>query len=274
VRTLSFLTAVVAAVFLPAAAQARDVTQTAEAGEVSATLTYHVARDVYSQVRLRIARSGTVVSDQQLRQVTCGRGCAAWVPGPFSVPGPVKLRDLDADGEPEVIVDFYTGGAHCCVVTAFYRWSGSAYRRSVEYFGNYGYRIVDLDRDGTPELSAYDERFAYAFGSYADSLSPPVVRHWQADKLVDVTRRFPALIRANAKLAFRLFARSKRRHDPIAARAVLVAWTADQCLLGRCNQGFARVGAARRAGDLGTAKESARYVAQLRTFLKRAGYLA
>src|SRR3954469_13106842 len=133
------------------------------------------------------------------------------------------------DGEPEVIVDFYTGGAHCCVVTAFYRWDGGAYRRSTGYFGNYGYKIVDLDHDGTTELSAYDERFAYAFGSYADSLSPPVVWHWQAGKLVDVTKSFPALAQANAKLAFKLFTRSKRRHDDIAARAVLAAWAADQC---------------------------------------------
>ena len=272
-RALTLVAALVAAAVLPAAAQARDVTQTAKSGDVSATLTYHVAKDIYSQVRLRIARSGTVVSDQRLREVACGTGCAAWAPGLFAVPGPVKVQDLDGDGEPEVIVDFYTGGAHCCVVTAFYRWDGGAYRRSVQYFGNYGYKIVDLDHDGTPELSAYDERFAYAFGSYADSLSPPVIWHWQAGKLVDLTKSFPAVVKANARLAFELFTRSKRRHDDIAARAVLAAWTADQCLLGQSSQAFARLEAARKAGDLGTAKAGARYITELRTFLKRGGYL-
>jgi hypothetical protein len=265
--------ALAAAAVVPGAAHARDVTQTAKSGDVSATLTYHVAKDVYSQVRLRIARSGAVVADQRLREVGCGKGCAAWASGLFAVPGPVQVRDLDGDGEPEVIVDFYTGGAHCCVVTAFYRWDGGAYRRSTGYFGNYGYKIVDLDHDGTTELSAYDERFAYAFGSYADSLSPPVVWHWQAGKLVDVTKSFPALAQANAKLAFKLFTRSKRRHDDIAARAVLAAWTADQCLLGRSTQAFARLEAARKAGDLGTATAGARYITQLRAFLKRGGYL-
>ena len=271
-RALAFVGALVAAALLPAAAQARDVTQTAKSGDVSSTLTYRVTRDVYSQVRLEIARSGTVVSDEQLREVACGNGCAAWAPGLFSVPGPVTVRDLDGDGEPEVVVDFYTGGAHCCVVTAFYRWDGSAYRRSSR-LGDYGYKVVDLDHDGTPELSVYDERFAYAFGSYADSLSPPAVWHWQAGKLVDVTKQFPAVVTANARLAFKLFTRSKRREDPIAARAVLAAWTADQCLLGHCTQGFARVEAARKAGDLGPAKEGSRYLTQLRAFLRRGGYL-
>ncbi len=272
-RALPLGAALVAAVALPAAAQARDVTQTAKSGDVSATLTYHVAKDVYSNVRLQITRSGTVFVKGRLGEVSCGRNCAAWAPGLFAVPGPVVVRDLDTDGEPEVIVDLYTGGAHCCVVTAFFRWDGSAYRRAVEYFGNYGYKVVDLDHDGTPELSAYDERFAYAFGSYADSFSPPAIWHWQAGKLVDVTKSFPALVKANARTAFNLFTRSKRRHDDIAARAVLAAWTADQCLLGQSRQAFARLEAARRAGDLGTAQAGARYIAQLRTFLKRGGYL-
>ena len=153
------------------------------------------------------------------------------------------------------------------------RWDGSKYRQTVEYFGNYGYKLVDLDHDGTPELSAYDERFAYAFGAYADSFSPPVIWHWRAGKLVDATRDFPAVIKANAKEAFRLFTRSKRRHDDIAAHAVLAAWTADQCLLGQSAQAFARLEAARKAGDLGAPKAGARYITQLRAFLKRGGYL-
>jgi hypothetical protein len=273
VRVLTLVAVLVAAAVVPAAAHGRDVTQTAKSGDVSATLTYHVAKDVYSQVRLRIARSGTVVDDQRLREVGCGKGCAAWVPGLFAVPGPVQVRDLDGDGEPEVIVDFYTGGAHCCVVTAFYRWDGAAYRRSVEYFGNYGYKVRDIDGDGTPELSAYDERFAYAFGSYAESFSPPAISHYKAGELVDVTRDFPAVVKANAREAFTLFTRSKRRHDDIAARAVLAAWTADECLLGQTTQAFARLEAARKAGDLGTSPAGARYITQLRAFLKRGGYL-
>lgn len=272
-RALSLVAALVAAAVLPAAAQARDVTQTAKSGDVSAALTYHVARDVYSNVRLQITRAGTVFVKGRLAEVSCGRNCASWAPGLFAVPGPLVVRDLDGDGEPEVIVDFYTGGAHCCVVTAFFRWDGSAYRRSVQYFGNYGYKVVDLDHDGMPELSAYDERFAYAFGSYADSFSPPAIWHWQAGKLVDVTKSFPAVVKANARIAFTLFTRSKRRHDDIAARAVLAAWAADQCLLGRSTQAFARLEAARTAGDLGTAKAGARYIAQLRAFLRRGGYL-
>jgi hypothetical protein len=31
------------------------------------------------------------------------------------------VRDLDGDGEPEVLVDFYWGGVHCCFYTDVYR---------------------------------------------------------------------------------------------------------------------------------------------------------
>ena len=32
----------------------------------------------------------------------------------------IRLRDLDADREPEVIVDLFTGGAHCCAFSTIY----------------------------------------------------------------------------------------------------------------------------------------------------------
>jgi hypothetical protein len=273
------LAAVAAAVVLPAAAQARDVTQTAQADGVHATLSYRVVKDVYSHVLLTIARQGSPAFVAPLREVSCGSRCATWVPGFTTVPGPVRVRDLDGDGEPEVILDLYTGGAHCCVLAVIYRWDGSAYRRSVTYFGNYGYKLRDLNGDGIPELSAYDERFAYAFGSFAVSFAPPAIFHYQAGKLVDVTRDFPSVIKANAREAFTYYRRAARQHDHEGARSTLAAWTADQCLLGKSTQGFARVEAALKAGDLGKGPtefglpSGERYIAALRAFLKRNGYL-
>ena len=37
-------------------------------------------------------------------------------------PRPLTVRDLDGDGEPEVLVDLYTGGAHCCFYTVILRF--------------------------------------------------------------------------------------------------------------------------------------------------------
>jgi hypothetical protein len=34
---------------------------------------------------------------------------------------------VDADGEPEVVTDLYTGGAHCCDISRILRWDGARY---------------------------------------------------------------------------------------------------------------------------------------------------
>jgi hypothetical protein len=68
----------------------------------------------------------------------------------------------------------------------------ATYRSKFLSFGNYGYRLVDLDRDGLPELSAYDERFLYAFTAYVVSAAPPRITQYRNGRLVDVTRRFPS----------------------------------------------------------------------------------
>ena len=43
---------------------------------------------------------------------------------------PLQVVDLDADGEPEVLVDAYTGGAHCCALTEILRFTGRRTPRS------------------------------------------------------------------------------------------------------------------------------------------------
>jgi len=90
---------------VPASAHAREVTKTAHSGDVTATLAYRVVKDVYSHVRFRIVRGGTTGLDVPLREIASCRTCAVWAPGPFSVPGPPVVRDLDGDGEPEAILD-------------------------------------------------------------------------------------------------------------------------------------------------------------------------
>ena len=265
----------------PATAHARDVTKTARSGDVQATLTYRVTKGSYSHVRVQVARAGQGLVDERLRELSCGRGCAVWAPGPFAVPGPVRVRDLDADGEPEVLLDLYTGGAHCCVVTAFYRWDDAAgrYRRTVSDFGNTGYGLGDLDGDGRPELRTTDERFAYAFGPYVTSLRPVAILQWSAGRLADVTRQFPAAIRSDAAELLRIYRQARRKRDTLAVRGTLAAWTADQLLLGQGTAAWAKLAAANRAGELGQGPKDEfgypagrRYIEKLRAFLRKNGY--
>jgi hypothetical protein len=276
----ALLAACVIAGLVPAGAHARDVTKTGHSGDVTATLTYRVVKDDYSRVHLRIDRAGATGLDVPLTKVASCKTCATWAPGPFSVPGQPVVRDLDADGEPEVILDLYTGGAHCCVVTAFYRWDGARYSRRVADFGNFGYRLKDLDGDGRPELSARDEAFAYEFGPFVYSVPPVTIFQYEVGALRDVTRSYPAAIRADAKETFGYYLKARKKRDHAAIRGVLAGWTADECLLNRCAYAFARIDAARRAGelsrqstDLPTEPANGAYIAKLRGFLRKYGYL-
>jgi subtilisin-like proprotein convertase family protein len=253
----------------------RDVV-TVERGRtdsVVAELRYRESNDVYREPRLRILRRGRVALDRPLQRIGCGAGaCPGWRPV-----GPPVVRDLDADGEPEVIVDEYTGGAHCCTYSLLFRRTGARYSSSLHRWGNAGYRLVDLDRDGRPELRSSDDRFAYAFTAYAASLEPVQIWHFERGRLVDVTRSFQAVVAADARSAWRLYLR-ERKARPREVRGVLAAWLADELLLGRGGDGWRALEEAYRRGDLGRGPTlygypaGRRYLAALRSFLRRTGY--
>ena len=141
------------------------------------------------------------------------------------------MRDLDG-GEPEVLVELYTQGAHCCTVVLVLRHAGGTYRPKLLDFGNYGYKLVDLDQDGLPELSAFDERFVYTYGAYVFSSAPPEISQYRAGRLVDVTRKFPALSARNAKQVGKEFLTKKKPSRDVDLRTFIAVYVADQYLLG------------------------------------------
>lgn len=234
----------------------------AERVDVRATVSY-VRRDAeFSRVRLTIRRDGLT-----WRSGLLGRSY-------FTRPL-VRVRDLDADGEPEVWVDRYTGGAHCCLESRFFRWlpARRAYSRTLHGWADAGYRLRNLDGRDAVELVSADARFAYAFTSFADSAFP--VRIWQFDRgrLRDATRSFPGRVEADAAAHWREHLRRRREGD---VRGVLAAWQADQYLLGREDDGWRALEQALRRGDLsgpnGVWPSGRRYLRELRSFLVKTGY--
>lgn len=200
---------------------------TARRGAVQANVGFTERNGFYDQLRLQVVRGRRTVVDSPLARLGC-RECDTFRPGS------VRVRDLDG-GEPEVLVDLYTQGAHCCSVVLALRYDAAAktYRPKVLFYGNFGYKLVDLDHDGLPELSAFDERFIYAFTAYVFSSAPPQISHYRQGRLVDVTRRFPAEIRRSAAQVGKEFLTRKRPPKDIDLRAFVAVYVADQYLLGR-----------------------------------------
>jgi hypothetical protein len=195
---------------------------------------------------------------------------------PVSRPGrkPISLLDLDGDREPEVVLDFSWGAAHCCFWSRIYRWDAArrTYRSFRHLWGNALYRFADLERDGYGEFVASDDRFAYEFTSFAESALPLQVWTYRPAGLVDATRSYPALIEADATRQWRAYRGARGRRS---VRGVIAAWTAEECLLDRCDEAFetlrgiSRTFSRPRGAEAGSAQA---YLRHLRAFLRKTGY--
>lgn len=265
------------AVAAPSAASAATKTETVTKGAVQAVLTYDKGPGLFnvSGTHLKIVRSGVTALDTDVPEPCPGCGT---IPAGASggTAKSLQIADLDGDGEPEVLLDIYTGGAHCCVDTWIYRFTGSSYVGTPAQWGDVGYTLKDLDGDGVPELRSFDDRFAYAFTDFADSWFPPEIWQFRAGKLNNVTRKYPKLIRSDAKRTLRLI-RGRARHKR-DLRGVVAAYVADQYLLRHGSAGWKVVRSARKQGllnGLGRGDpwpRGARYATALRKFLRKNGY--
>ena len=177
------------------------------------------------------------------------------------------MRDLDANREPEVLLDLYTGGAHCCTYSLIYRYDAA--KKQYSYirhdWGNVGYRLEDFDKDTIPEFNSRDDRFAYAFGSYAGSGFPLQIWQYRQGEMLQVTRQYPKLIYSNAYFWWQLFV--KNAQDTVEyGRGPLAAYLADKYLLGQGQDGWKRVQQVYRGSD------RQQYFTELRSFLQKTGY--
>jgi hypothetical protein len=259
------------------AAQARKITEEVASGPTDAKLSYVKKRTrygatVFRRIRVRIEREGRGFLEQRVPR-RCGRSC-----GParaYLGEDSIRLRDADADGDPDVIVELYTGGAHCCWYTLVYSFDAPAnrYRRGSALWG-YPYRLRDFDHDDVLEFQTFDGRFDYVFACYACSAPPIQIWHFRDGQFRDVTRRFPTIVARNAQRNYRRYRRAGR-----LGRGLLASYVADECLLHRCRRGFQAVNRAYRRGDLRKQGQydpwpsGKRYIRVLRRFLRRTGYL-
>ena len=167
-------------------------------------------------VRLKVARDGVTVLNVVFRRIC--RFCSV-EPAGYGRRASIRVRDLDADTDPEVVVDLYTGGAHCCFYSRIFAWDSAAgaYLGVTKQWSDTGYRMSD-DGDGVADFSTADARFAYVFASFAESFFPIRVLHFVGGRMRDVTRVFNARVRRDAGRLWRYYIAATRKQALERAR--------------------------------------------------------
>ncbi len=269
-RLLRLLAALAA--LLAWCAPASADTATATAGAVRADLEWEAESPSATAPKLRITRDG-VVSEHAPAECAPGEDQAKlFCERPFSRRGDDVLHvlDLDGDAEPEVIVELFSGGAHCCTASAVLRWDAAAsrYAAARHEWADAAFTLRDVDRDGRIEFVSGDARFAYAFGSFAEARFPIQVFSFTGGEYEDVSAGHPAVLRADARALWRDYRMFARRGYNV--RTVLAAYLADRYRLGEAAAGSRRV--RRELAADGLSRSDRRYLRRVKRFLVRLGY--
>lgn len=266
-RTGSISLLVALGIVAAAPAVANATTETASVGNVTAQLSYDKANSfLFKNVRVKIVRNGTTEIDQA---APAAPDCPLCSVGPaYGGRGTsVHVVQLDSSAEPEVVFDLFSGGAHCCFYSQIFSFKGGTYSSLIQEWGDPGYQFFDPEKDGQFEFRSADPAFAYAFGSFASSRYPPQIWRFSGGAMVNVTRQYPDLIRADIKRLKRLFKKFKE----LGVKSVLAANIADNCLLGNCDNGSNLV---RTAVSKGYLKQGGKFLRHARRFLTRTGYIS
>jgi hypothetical protein len=272
VRKLGIVVALIGLLAVPASASAAK--QTVTAGQVTASFSFSGKYPTYTHKHLTISRAGAVVYDQPVTANFCAAYCA---PGSTSAAQPsVHLVDLEHTGEPNVVLDLFSGGAHCCSIEQVFSFDPGTmtYVKTERNFGDPGEQIVDLGHDGHYEFLTADDSFAYEFTDYAASGLPIQILTFSNRRFVDVTRRYPRLVAKDAAGWMRVF-RSMAKDHYSDSVGVVAAWAADEELLGHRTLVSHFLARQARAGHLnsGLGAGGKKFVAGLQRFLRRHGYL-
>jgi hypothetical protein len=244
-----------------------------------ATLSYRRLGLATVEARVRIFLSGRLLVDDRLLP-SC-RYCAV-VPKGMWGGSSLSIEDLNGDSSFEVLVDLGRGGNYNIPYSYVYfarraTWfaGGVTFDRVSHVWGAFRVERRDVNRDGRRrrEFVSHDPRFFGRFDCNGCSRGPIQIWAFSDGRLLDVTRRFRSTIERDVKEY--LHCLPDRARPGTSQRGCLPAWAGDQALLGRSRLIWPVLEAARRNGNLGAphAHEARTFSADLRSFLRQAGYL-
>ena len=222
--------------------------QVVESGKIRAEFSFQAEDEgaIGKNLRLKIMRGGTPILDEPVLLSTRSL-IASSEPVNRIAEGRflnLAVRDIDADGEAEVIVDLLSLNRNqpCCAYTYIYRFepTENKYSRLEQFWANVGYEVRDVEGDGVIEFESLDSRLLEFLDlSPADARFPKRILQYRQGKMVDVTRRYPQLVYDHAKQMWQEF--QNRRAQKQEIRGVLAAYLGNKYLLGEQEEGWALV---------------------------------
>jgi hypothetical protein len=251
---------------MAAVAWAKLTTQTASSGATSATFTFTGAAPTVKNPRLRIVHAGQQLYDAPVFSSLCGHGCG---PGAFSGSS-VRVADIESNGQPDVILSLFSGGANCCFIEQVFSLDSGTmtYVKTEQDFASAGAKLERIA--GRWRFRSSDPSFECAFTDCADSGSPLQIWKFSAHKFVDATRGYKSRIRADAASWLRAF-----KHHLRNGVGLIAPWAADQELLGHNALVQSTLSAYAAKHELRAAigdSTGPRFIRQLNRLLRKLGY--
>jgi hypothetical protein len=139
-----------------------------------------------------------------------------------------------------VIVQDWSGGAHCCFDYHVLHVLGVEVRREgLIRAGDCSLRVADIDHDGTLELIGCDARFAYAFDlPFAESPLPPLVYTFRDKAYVADNRRYPQVFRYRVARERRRLSEAEQAGDEVNARSATLGVVLHLLYAGRVTEAW------------------------------------
>jgi hypothetical protein len=202
-------------------------------GGVKAALSYTEAKGDDGE----ITRTPIVTIFANGKEVAKLEGEDKFYPDP---PISLQIAELDASNQmPEVVVSFYSGGAHCCSETSVVESSGSGSVWKTIDIGEFDggpLLATDVDGDGIYEFETRDNAFLYTFACYACSTAPLELIGIDKGEAKNITteERFKPVHAAYLKEMI-----SEAPEDEADANGFLAGYVGEKSLLGESRSAWA-----------------------------------
>jgi hypothetical protein len=168
----------------------------------------------------------------------------------------VEHESMNKNGDKYYFIGFYSGGAHCCSGLLIAKIENDKFiKLDSAIYGNSGFVLQDLNKDGAKEILSGNDMFAYTFTNYSETRFPLRVQEFDGKRIKDITGKFKGMINEElvefkkdldeiVKEGFECPAKDGEdtfNTDAGSVKTILAAIVADYYSLGEVEKGYALV---------------------------------